>query len=194
MTAVRFESIQKEEKDMKKELGGLTVIVLAVVLLALTGCTGGGKDGPPRKAVAVLHSADGGKVHGIVSFMKDRGGVRMIASIEGLSPGLHGFHIHEYGDCSSPDFNSAGGHFNPMNMPHGSPDVDKRHAGDLGNIEADKTGLARYERVDKLLTLEGPQSIIGRAVVVHADPDDFTTQPTGAAGARLACGVIGIAN
>ena len=127
-----------------------------------------------------------------VTFTKEKNGIHVVAQIEGLTPGLHGFHIHEYGDCSSPDAGSAGGHFNPMGMPHAAPTVDKHHMGDLGNIEAPKTGPAKYDKVVDFMAMDGPNSIIGRGVIVHLDADDFKTQPTGGSGARAACGVIGI--
>ena len=119
-------------------------------------------------------------------------GILVSAEVGGLSEGLHGFHIHETGDCSAPDALSAGGHYNPADAPHGAPEAPgaERHVGDLGNLEAGADGRARYERVDSVLTLSGPTSIVGKAVIVHAGQDDFTTQPTGDAGPRLACGVI----
>ncbi|MGD0400555.1 MAG: superoxide dismutase family protein [Syntrophobacteraceae bacterium] len=101
--------------------------------------------------------------------------------------------LHEFGNCTSPEANSAGGHFNPTDMPHAGPKAENRYVGDLGNLEADKNGLARLEVTDNIISLEGPKSIIGRSVIVHAQADDFKTQPAGASGARIACGVIGIA-
>ena len=115
------------------------------------------------------------------------------ADVVGLSPGKHGFHMHEFGDCSSPDGTSAGGHYNPLSESHGGPEADHRHVGDLGNLVADKDGKAHYDRIDSHLKLTGPHSIIGLGVIVHAGEDDFASQPTGAAGGRVACGVIGIA-
>ena len=172
---------------------GLWVFLL-VGLALLSGCARSGeRAAPATKAIAVLTPTQGNKVQGVVSFSKERDGVRIEAAIQGLKPGLHGFHIHEYGDCSSPDANSAGGHFNPGNMPHGGPTAEKHHAGDLGNLQADASGNAKLTLVVAGLSFEGSSSILGRAVVVHANPDDFTTQPTGGAGARVACGVIGIA-
>jgi Cu-Zn family superoxide dismutase len=145
------------------------------------------------RAVAVLHSTEGNDVQGIVSFTEVEKGIQIIANVNGLSPGKHGFHIHEYGDCSALDGTSAGGHFNPENMLHGGPTDRERHAGDLGNLEADMEGKAHYERIDDRISLVGPHSIIGLAVIVHGGEDDFTTQPTGNAGPRVACGVIGTA-
>ena len=178
---------------MKRAFGLSFLVFLLVVGYGVSGCSKSSEHGvSATKAIAVLHPTQGNKVQGVVSFIKERDGVHVEASIQGLSPGLHGFHLHEYGDCSSPDANSAGGHFNPMNMPHGGATGEKRHAGDFGNIPADASGNGKLTLVDSMLSLEGPNSIIGRGVVVHAQPDDFTTQPTGASGPRVACGVIGI--
>jgi len=141
-------------------------------------------------AIAVVHPTKGNKASGKVTFTKMPDGVKVVADIDGLTPGKHGFHIHEKGDCSAADASSAGGHFNPTHMPHGGPDSPKRHVGDLGNIEADAAGHAHFERVDNVIQLDGPNSVIGRAVIVHADADDFVSQPAGNAGARVGCGVI----
>lgn len=145
------------------------------------------------KAICVLHPTKGSEVHGTVTFEAVEKGVRVVAHVSGLKPGKHGFHIHEFGDCSSDSATSAGGHFNPTGMAHSMPSSDKRHMGDLGNIEADKDGNAHLDYVDPVISLHGDSSIIGRGVIVHEKEDDFKTQPTGAAGARLACGVIGVA-
>ena len=145
------------------------------------------------KAIAVLHPASGSNVAGTVTFTASGDNVKVVADITGLTPGKHGFHIHEFGDCSSSDGNSAGGHFNPTHKQHGAPDASDRHAGDLGNIEADASGKAHLEWSDKVMKLSGADSIIGHAVIVHEKADDLKTQPTGNAGGRLACGVIGVA-
>jgi Cu-Zn family superoxide dismutase len=144
-------------------------------------------------AVAVIHPTRGSNVNGIVRFVEVEGGVRVTGEFQGLKRGKHGFHIHELGDCSASDGTSAGGHYNPMGKSHGGPDAVHRHVGDLGNITADKSGHASYDRVDSHLSLNGPYSIVGRAIIIHAGEDDFVSQPTGNAGARVACGVIGIA-
>lgn len=145
------------------------------------------------KAVAVLHSASGSNVAGTVTFTASGDNVKVVADITGLAPGKHGFHIHEFGDCSDPKAASAGGHFNPAHKQHGAPNASDRHAGDLGNIEADASGKAHVEMTDSVMKLNGADSIIGHAVIVHEKADDLKTQPTGDAGGRLACGVIGIA-
>ena len=149
--------------------------------------------GPVTKATAVLSSTKGSTVAGLVTFTKVEGGVNIVADVTGLAPGKHGFHIHEFGDCSAPDASSAGGHFNPHHSEHGAPDAALRHAGDFGNLEADESGKAHYERVDKIISLNGTDSIVGHAVIVHEKADDLKTQPTGNAGARAACGVITVA-
>ncbi len=145
------------------------------------------------KAIAVLSSTQGHKAFGIVTFTGVENGVRVVAEFSGLTPGKHGFHIHEFGDCSAPDGTSAGGHYNPTGMPHSMPSSGKRHVGDMGNIEAGKDGTAYLDYVDTTISLNGEYSIIGRGVILHEKEDDLTTQPTGAAGARIACGVIGVA-
>ena len=144
-------------------------------------------------AVCVLHPTEGNNVSGIIKFEKTDDGIKITADVEGLTPGKHGFHIHEFGDCSRLDGKSAGGHFNPEGKNHGSPDAAERHVGDLGNLIADEEGKAHYERTDTFISFDGLHSIIGRAIIVHAGEDDLTSQPTGAAGSRLACGVIGLA-
>jgi Cu-Zn family superoxide dismutase len=145
------------------------------------------------KAVAVLHPTDSHEVYGVITFEKVNEGIRITGDVEGLLPGPHGFHIHQYGDCMGTDGSAAGGHFNPEGKRHGSRMSEERHVGDLGNIMAAEDGNAHIDMVDQLITLEGSHSIIGRSVVVHAGEDDLKSQPSGSAGARLACGVIGIA-
>lgn len=144
----------------------------------------------PIEAVAIIRPTKGNTAKGKVTFTRVSDGIKIVADIDGLSPGKHGFHIHESGDCSAPDASSAGGHFNPEGTHHGSPDSLDRHAGDLGNIVADKKGHGHYERVDAMLRFDGPTSILGKAIIVHADPDDFVSQPAGNAGKRIGCGVI----
>jgi len=143
--------------------------------------------------VAVLHPTEGNKAKGLVKFHATDDGIHVEAHIEGLEPETeHGFHIHEFGDCSAADGTSAGGHYNPQGHEHGLPGQDKRHAGDLGNLKADKDGVAHHEITVKNISLVGPGNpIIGRGVILHAKPDTGA-QPTGEAGARLACGVIGV--
>ncbi len=158
------------------------------LMLAWCGCAT--PSGSHAQATAELKPTQGNQAHGTVTFTRERNGLRVVADLSGLTPGEHGFHIHEKGDCSAPDASSAGGHFNPAGMPHGGPQSVRRHAGDFGNLRADNSGRAHAVFVDPLLTLEGPSSIIGRSVIVHANPDDLTSQPAGNSGPRVACGVI----
>ena len=174
----------------------LAVIFLSAVFMVASVCAvlaGAANGAEINKAVAVLHPTQGNNVTGTVYFNRTEKGIKVTADVMGLSPGKHGFHIHQFGDCTAPDGTSAGGHFNPENQPHAGPDQAKRHVGDLGNIVADSSGNAHYARTDSHLKFEGRDSIIGRAVIVHAGEDDLVSQPTGNAGARVACGVIGIA-
>jgi superoxide dismutase, Cu-Zn family len=144
-------------------------------------------------AIAMVEGLGDHKVKGKVTFTQKEDGVEIVGEFTGLQPGQHGFHVHEFGDCSMADGKCAGGHFNPTNMPHAGPDDAKRHVGDMGNLKADSTGNASYKRTDSMITLNGPHSVIGRSVIVHAKPDDFKTQqPPGNAGDRIGCGVIGI--
>jgi superoxide dismutase, Cu-Zn family len=165
--------------------------VLAVSSLPLVTVSASAQE--PTKAIAVLHPTKGSNVEGTVTFTKSGDEIKIVADVTGLTPGKHGFHIHEFGDCSSPDGKAAGGHFNPSNNPHAGHDAAQRHEGDMGNLDADSSGKAHLELTDKMMMMSGEKSIIGRGVIVHEKADDLKSQPTGDAGGRLACGVIGIA-
>lgn len=141
-------------------------------------------------ARARLQSAAGQAVTGEVVFRETDQGVRVQVVAHGLTPGQHGFHVHEVGDCSAPDFQSAGAHFAPTDHAHGRPGPNS-HAGDLGNIEADANGTVETVIMAHEVELAaGQRSIVGKAIVIHAQPDDLTSQPSGNSGARVACGVI----
>jgi Cu-Zn family superoxide dismutase len=148
----------------------------------------------PTKAIAALASTAGQQCRGVVRFTQEGDSVKVVADLEGLTPGQkHAFHIHQFGDCSAPDGMSAGSHYNPEGHQHGLPETENRHAGDLGNVQADDQGKAHYEITVKGITILGHNNpIAGRAVIVHAKPDDGS-QPVGNAGGRIACGVIGVA-
>ena len=170
--------------------------VVAIATMGVSAQNPAMKMEETTKAVAVLIPTKSGALNGIdgtITFTKEEKGTRIKALISGLPEGKHGFHIHEFGDASSPDGKSAGGHFNPKGMVHGDPSkTAPRHLGDLGNIEADKDGKALYDMVDPDLPLSGPLSIIGHGVVIHEKADDYGP-PVGNAGGRLAVGVVGIA-
>ena len=184
----------------------LRTAVLVSAVAGLSACasrntqTGEANENNPRTEASVrLSSATGGvaqpnpqsPVQGSVSFSQVRDTVSVSGTVTGLKPNArHAFHVHEKGDCSSPDFNSAGGHFNPTGQPHGAHGVGQHHLGDMPELMSDASGTARVAFNSASLKLRGPNSIVGKAVIVHVSPDDVNAQPTGNAGARLACGVI----
>jgi len=145
-----------------------------------------------EKATAVLQPTRGNSVKGTVTFVQGADRVRVSGAVSGLQPNSQvGFHIHEAGDCSSGDGMSAKGHFNPQGKPHGHPTSAERHAGDLPMLRADASGNASIAvDVDGITVGAGPNSIVGRGLIVHVQPDDYKTQPTGNAGARSACAII----
>ena len=144
-------------------------------------------------ATAVVKATKGQTVSGVVKFEQTGDGCKITWDLAGLSPGMHGFHIHEFGDCNCDDGKCAGSHYNPNGKKHGDPKGAERHVGDLGNVEADAKGVSKGEMTDKLVTLNGAQSGVGRAVILHDKADDLKTDPTGNAGDRIGIGVIGIA-
>jgi Cu-Zn family superoxide dismutase len=175
---------------------------IPVVALAVAGLAAAAEAPPPSPAgarvtdaVAVVAPTQGQQMSGTVRFHRDGDAVHVSGELSGLTPSAkHGFHVHEFGDCSAPDGASAGGHFAPEGHPHGAPDPATHHAGDLGNVEADASGRAKVDVTVKGLGLDtGDRAIVGRAIVVHAQPDDLTSQPSGNSGARVGCGVIGVA-
>jgi len=142
-------------------------------------------------AAAELKSASKSKVTGTVTFTEKDGKVEMAVDLQGLTPGEHGFHIHEKGDCSAPDAKSAGDHFNPDKKDHGAPDAPAHHAGDFGNLTAGDDGTVKTSMsVDFITLADGPNSAVGKAVIVHEKADDLKSQPAGNAGARVACGIV----
>jgi Cu-Zn family superoxide dismutase len=170
----------------------IALVLLLVGGFAVQAQTSEQKSSAPLKAVAVLHPTAGNNVSGTVTFTEVADGVQVRAEITGLPPGNHGFHVHEFGDCSAADASSAGAHFNPAHKPHAGPDAPERHVGDMGNVQADASGKAKLEYVDHQISLTNEErSAIGRSVVVHAKADDLKSQPAGDSGARVACGVIG---
>lgn len=146
-------------------------------------------------ATATMDSLGGSEVSGRVEFRRLGDATEIRYVLDGLAPGEHGFHLHQNADCGADSTGdpgtAAGDHFNPISSPHGAPSaaLTGRHAGDFGNIDADADGHAEGIRIDSVLTFEGPTNLLGHAVIVHADGDDLETQPSGDAGARVACGV-----
>jgi len=155
-----------------------------VAALALSAPTFAGE-----QAAAVLKDAAGKEV-GQVMLLAVPSGVLIDANLSAVPPGDHGFHIHEVGQCEPPDFESAGGHFNPEEDQHGLKTTAGPHAGDLPNIHVPEDGTLRIEMLHQWVSLQGLLDDDGAAIVIHEGPDDYITDPTGNAGARIACGVI----
>jgi Cu-Zn family superoxide dismutase len=164
------------------------ILLSAAALLA--SCQMFREEGP--KATAELRPTKGNTASGMASFTQVGDKVRVHAVASGLKPGMeHGFHVHEVGDCGSGDGMSTKGHFNPYGKPHAHFSTPERHAGDLPALKADASGGAELTvELDVITVATGPSSVVGRGLIVHAQPDDYRTQPTGNAGARLACAVI----
>jgi len=171
---------------MTKAFASVTALCAAALLAA---CAATPAMGP--RAQAKLEARSASTVVGSVTLTQVGDKVRIEANLSGLTPGEHGFHVHEAGDCSAPDAVSAKGHFNPGSKGHGHHHGMDRHAGDLPNLVANASGHATYRAEVGMLTLDkGPMGVVGRSLVVHADPDDYKSQPAGNSGKRVACGVI----
>lgn len=168
---------------MRKHIAALTASVFLAACASYS-------DGP--SATANLQATKGNTVFGTVQFSKSGNKVLVAGEVQGLKPGaVHGFHVHEKGDCSSGDGVSAGGHFNPTTKAHGSHDHSEHHAGDLPSLVADASGKAKFSfETDSITVGSGVTDVIGRGLIVHRDPDDFKTQPTGNSGPRVACAVV----
>jgi len=171
---------------------GTLVAVAAVLAAAQPALASGLAQGQAAKvAVATIQPLGPSTVKGLVLFTPLDHGVEISVQLTGLTPGQHGFHVHEFGDCSAPDGSSAGPHFNPEGKPHGAPGADASHAGDYGNLLADSSGHATLKLVSHRITLDqSATGVLGRSVIIHDKPDDLTSQPTGNAGGRIGCGVI----
>jgi superoxide dismutase, Cu-Zn family len=172
-----------------KKLALTSFALVTVVLMAFVAGCAHAKVAP--MAMAMLEPTTGQKAMGMVHFQQQSdGSVEVQVDLSDVPPGVHGFHIHEKGDCGD-DAKAAGGHFNPSNMPHGAPDATSHHAGDFGNVTADASGTVHTSFTTHSVTVTaGPNSVIGHAVVLHGNPDDLASQPAGNAGPRIACGVV----
>ena len=180
-----------------KRVNHVKNLVLLSSAVALASCGDDiaqerGQSNPQNVAVATLNATSNSNAAGEVEFTSQGTDVVVTISATGLSTGVHAVHIHENGDCSAADASSAGGHFAPEGHDHGAPDdgPQQRHVGDLGNVLRSEQGVAKSRHADSVISLDGPNSIVGKAVVIHAESDDFVTQPGGDAGPRVACGVI----
>ena len=168
-----------------------SVLTVACGALLVAGCAGT-QEQMEVSAVALLQPRSGSSVTGTVKFTQIGDVIRITGEITGHTKGPKGFHIHEKGDCSDDKGMSTGGHFNPHKHKHGGPYDPVKHAGDLGNLVFNDQGVSKINFTvgDISVSRDTPNGIIGRAVIVHAGVDDFTTDPTGNAGGRVACGVI----
>lgn len=164
------------------------LVLFSISLLVLASCASMG--GGPT-ATATLSPTSGSTAAGTVTFtQRGDGAVDVEVSLTGVPEGVHGFHIHEKGDCGD-NGNAAGGHYNPTSTSHGAPSDDPHHAGDFGNVTADPQGNVHTRFTTRSITVAaGPNTAVGHAVILHANPDDLKTQPSGNAGARIACGVV----
>ena len=165
------------------------LVLLAILLLVAVGCA----HTKQPMAMAMLQPSAGSTAHGAVHFNQlSDGTVDVKVDLTGVPPGVHGFHVHDKGDCSD-NGNAAGGHFNPMNMPHAAPDAASHHAGDFGNVTADANGEIHTSfNTHSITVAAGTSSAVGHAVILHGNPDDLTTQPSGNAGPRIACGIVNL--
>ncbi len=176
-------------------------IVVGILLAGLAGCASrtdvsqydpqGAK--PSKTKIIHLQSKSGSSIKGTLTLQQYPEGLVVKGTITGLTPGKHGFHFHEKGDCSAADASSAGGHFMLPDQEHGSPDDSNSHLGDLGNILANDKGIAEFNILAKGVTIADPKSknsLIKRSMVIHGGEDDLSTQPAGNSGPRVACAVI----
>jgi Cu-Zn family superoxide dismutase len=161
-------------------------IIVTMLALSIAACSRGNEVG-----VATLQPKSGTQVTGTATFTQKGDQVEIVVTAKSLPPGKHGIHVHEKGDCSASDASSAGGHFAPGGGQHAGPTDANRHAGDLGNLEVGADGVGTLTiTTDKLHVGSGERDVIGKALVIHGDPDDLATQPSGNSGGRIACGVI----
>ncbi len=170
-------------------------LLCAAVSIVLTGCEyidKGIPTSPSKQAIAIINASSGSEVSGTATFTQTGQNVMLRIEVENVSPGEHGVHIHEYGDCSAPNGTSAGGHWNPTNVAHGKWGEGEFHLGDIGNIMVGEDGTGSIELATDLWEIGTGSDIdvVGKSIIVHADPDDFISQPSGNAGARIGCGVI----
>ena len=175
---------------MKTSIKTFLVLGLSLFMISCAHC----KYGSSEQITSTLAAKSGSSVAGDIKLYQTKQGMIMAKlNISGLKPNSkHGFHIHENGDCSSADGKSAGGHFAPEGHSHAGPEAEKRHLGDLGNVSADENGQVKAEiEIPRASLKEADKfSILNRAFVLHAGSDDLKSQPSGAAGKRIACAVI----
>ena len=171
------------------------IVITFALVISTTNCTNVDKvqdeGNTPSfyKAIAIINPINDSNVSGIAYFQQTENGVHVKAEVYGLTGEKHGFHIHTFGDCTSIDGTSTGGHLNPYGFEHGSPKSLKRHMGAMGNLEVNENGIGLRDYIDEVIVMD---EIIGRGIIVHGGEDDLESQPSGASGPRVGCGVIGI--
>lgn len=197
-----------ESMRARRRFAVIVALAVGAALFAATGCGGGKEEGEPEMVVAAdgetmvetggnyadsdLEPTEGSTTRGYAMFVEQDGEIALELDVESAPPGTHAVHIHEFGDCSAPDGTSAGSHWNPASVDHGAWGSDPFHLGDIGNLEVDENGRGRITMSTDLWAIGtgGDNDVVGKSVIVHAEADDFG-QPTGNAGGRIACGVIG---
>lgn len=169
------------------------LLFCAVCAALIFGCKTNSNSADTKKLNLTFESKSNSQVTGTASFIEKNGSVTFSATVSGLQPGPHAIHIHEKSDCSAADATSAGGHWNPTFKKHGKWDVGEYHKGDIGNFTADASGKGTISLTTDQWCIgcgDPAKDILGKGLIVHQGSDDFTTQPTGNAGARLACSAI----
>ena len=161
--------------------------LIAISTLVLVSC----RSGRGAMATATLNPSEGQTAKGTVHFQDvGDGTAEVVVDLTGVPPGEHGFHVHDKGDCGNNGAN-AGPHFDPTHMVHGDPQAQSHHAGDFGNVTANANGeVHTHFETHSVTVKEGMLSVVGHAVVLHGNPDDLVSQPSGNAGPRIACGVV----
>ncbi|WP_264564899.1 superoxide dismutase family protein [Flavobacterium sp. N3904] len=169
------------------------ILLIVIIIGVIIGCKTSGNSSESKKLNLVFESKSNSKVTGTATFVEKNGKVTFVAKIAGLQPGIHAIHIHEKSDCSAADGSSAGGHWNPTFKKHGKWGVDEYHKGDIGNFTADGNGNGTITLTTDEWCIgcgDATKDIIGKGLIVHQGADDFVTQPSGNAGARVACSAI----
>lgn len=170
-------------------------IILSIVIITalFIGCKTAGNSGDSKKLDITFEPKSNSTVSGTASFVEKNGSVTFVATLAGLKPGVHAIHIHEKSDCAAPDGSSAGGHWNPTFKNHGKWGSAAYHKGDIGNFTADQSGNGTITLTTSEWCIgcgDATKDILGKGLIVHEGTDDFTTQPSGNAGARVACSAI----
>jgi len=170
-----------------------TIALFTSLLLLLCACATTDPSSS-LSATVTLEPRSGSQARGTVRFVENDAVVTVYVEVTGATPGTHGFHVHQNGDCSAPDATTAGDHFDVGGNPHGAPSASSHHSGDFGNVTANARGEIRTQFTTRSITVApGDASVVGRAVILHGKPDDLTSQPSGNAGPRVACGVVNLA-